>query len=207
MSLPRILVTGFGPFPGVSINPSAILATSLARSKRLERFARIHSLILPTTYAEAAAFPRIIEAERPDGVLMFGLAGKTSWIRIETRGRNRASQFHVDASGRKPSQTLLPGKPSLLPMRAPVQRLLKAARSTGIDARLSLDAGGYICNAAIFHALQGARRTPLIAFVHIPWPHTQKRGKDKLQGPAMQAIVRAGEAILIAFAQATRLNR
>jgi pyroglutamyl-peptidase len=206
MSVPKILVTGFGPFPGAPKNPSALIALSLAQSKRMAHFACVSAAVIPTAYGEIARLARLIEHEKPDAVLMFGLAGATPYLRIETCGRNRASLFHADASRKKPSQTLLPNAPGVLRMRAPVRRLLQAARASGLKARLSFDAGGYICNAAIFHALHTThgKTSPLIAFVHIPWP----RGRGKTRAgfvasrPTMAALKRAGEAILIALAQA-----
>lgn len=204
MSLPKILVTGFGPFPGVPNNPSAEVARFLARSKRAARFARVSAAVIPTIYAEIAELPRLIEKAEPDAVLMFGLASRTPWLRIETFARNRASLFHADAAHRKPGQILVRGKPGVLSMRAPVRRLLQAVRGTGVNVRLSRDAGGYVCNAAIFHALVPAhgKRTPLVAFVHIPSP----RGRVKSARPTMATIKRAAEAILITLAQAAKTS-
>jgi pyroglutamyl-peptidase len=209
MNLPKILVTGFGPFPGAPNNPSAAIALSLARSQRAAHFARVRAAIIPTVYAEIADFPRLIAKEKPDAVLMFGLANKTPWLRIETWGRNRASLFHADAARGKSAQILVPGAASVLPVRAPVRRLLQAARSAGVNVRLSNDAGGYLCNAAIFHALVSTPgKKPLVAFVHIPSP----RGRMKSRAgyisvrPTMTMIQRAAEAILIALAQAAKTS-
>jgi len=200
MSVPKILVTGFGPFPGAPENPSADLARFLARSKRAARFAKVSAAVIPTTYKDAAALPRLIKMKKPDAVLMFGLAGKARVLRIETCGRNHASFLHKDEAGVKGRRRLLRGAPSVLCVTAPVRELLRRARRTGAKARLSSNAGGYVCNAAIFHALHATRgkASPLIAFVHIPLP----RGRA-----AMAALQRAGEAILIALAQAAGAKR
>jgi len=209
MSLPKILVTGFGPFPGAPKNPSATVALSLSRSKRAAHFARVKAAIIPTVYAEIAEFPKLIAKEKPDAVLMFGLAAKTPWLRIETFGRNRASLFHADAARGKSGQILIPGAASVLPVRAPVRRLLQAARSAGVDVRCSRDAGGYLCNAAIFHALVSAPgKTPLVAFVHIPPPRGRLKSRAGYVSarPTMVMIQRAAEAILIALAQAARIS-
>lgn len=205
MRLPKILVTGFGPFPGAPKNPSADLAFFLARSKRAARFAQISAAVISTTYAEAAALPRSIRKKKPDAVLMFGLAGRARVLRIETCGRNRASLLHPDAAGARGRRKLLPKGPSVLQVTAPAQELLRAARRTGVKARLSSDAGSYVCNAAIFHTLHATRgNSPLIAFVHIPLPcgRGKKRAGFVPSRPTMTILKRAGEAILIALAQA-----
>jgi pyrrolidone-carboxylate peptidase len=77
-----------------------------------------------------------------------------------------------------------------------------------VDVRTSRDAGGYLCKAAIFHALASAPKKPLVAFVHIPSP----RGRMKSRAgyisarPTMAMIQRAAEAILIALARAAKTS-
>ncbi len=202
MSRPKILVTGFGPFPGAAENPSALVALSLARSKRAGRHARVRAKVVPTVYAKISTLLRLIEKEKPDAVLMFGLAGRARGLRIETRGKNRASVLHADAAGMKADRTLISGAPKSLPVTAPVRALLRAARSAGANARLSSDAGSYVCNAAIFQTLYAARgkAAPLVAFVHIPWP--RGRTGNRAGGiSTMATIKRASEAMLIALAK------
>jgi pyroglutamyl-peptidase len=194
----KILVTGFGPFPGVANNPSGQLAQALARSRRAKRTARVSALVIPTTYTDTAKLPQRIAREKPDAVLMFGLAGRARVLRVETRGRNQASTKHLDATGKKAHRVLVPGAPKLLKTTAPAARLVKAARSTGAHARLSIDAGGYVCNAAIFHILNGMRgeKAPPVAFVHIPWPREYAGGRQR---PTFAALQRAAEAMLVAM--------
>jgi pyroglutamyl-peptidase len=212
MSLPKILVTGFGPFPGAARNPSGLLAQKIIRSRRLRAFARIEGAIIPTVYEEIlVTFPQLIETEKPDAILMFGLAGGAPCLRIETQALNFASNLYPDAARNKASQTLFADAPEKLYVRSPVERLLKAARGTGIKARLSADAGRYVCNAALFAALATAERLPkrpLAAFVHIPWPRPQRKHKNgwRDQRPTMRELERAGEAILIALASCARMK-
>jgi pyroglutamyl-peptidase len=204
MSLPKILVTGFGPFPGVRKNPSAVLATKIIRSRRLTGFARIDGAVIPTVYDEVFfTFRKMIEAEKPDAILMFGVAARTTHLRIETRARNYAGQFYPDAEGRKAPQTLILHAPNFLRVNAPVETLAAAVRATGIAARTSTDAGRYICNAALFTALDTVARMPKkppTVFVHIPMPKRCGRAPDPR--PTAAQLRRAGEAIVIALARA-----
>lgn len=201
MRRPLILVTGFGPFPKVANNPSADLAQALARSRRIRHAARVRTLIMRTAYTDTARLPRRVAREKPDAVLMFGLAGRARVLRIETRGCNQASPGHPDATGKKARRVLVPGAPKLLKTTAPAARLVKAARAAGAPARLSDDAGGYVCNAAIFRMLNTTRgkRAPLVAFVHIPWPREYAPGGKRR--PTFSALRRAAEAILVTLAK------
>jgi pyroglutamyl-peptidase len=209
----KVLVAGFGPFPGAAKNPSGELALAVAHSRRgAVNGTKIIAAVIPTAYqAVFSTLSRLLKSEKPDAVLMFGLAGSTPFMRIETRAANVASGVHPDAAGKKPvGHPLVADAPKILKARAPVRRLLTAARGTGMKAKLSVDAGRYICNAAFFLALDAARRadTPnLVAFVHIPWPRSRRPRKPQTQKrrpPSVPALNRAGEEILLALIAAAR---
>jgi pyroglutamyl-peptidase len=209
----KVLVAGFGPFPGAAKNPSGELALSVAHSRRAASHGvKIIGAVIPTVYREVfSTLSEVLKAEKPDAVLMFGLAGSTPFMRIETRAANVASGIHPDAAGEKPAHhSLAAGSPQILNARAPVHRLLAAARGAGVKAKLSADAGRYICNAAFFHALDATRRmdTPkLVVFVHIPWPRGRRPGKPrrrKNESPSIKTLNRAGEEILLALIAAAR---
>ncbi len=209
----KVLVAGFGPFPGAANNPSGQLALHVAHSRRIASSgAKTIGAVIPTVYQEVASIlSRVLEAEKPDVVLMFGLAGSTPWMRIETRAANVASSLHPDAAGDKPANhSLVAGSPQILKVRAPVHRLLAAAQKAGVKAKISVDAGGYICNAAFFHCLDAARKTgtpKLAAFVHIPWPRShgvREARTGRTRAPSIGALARAGEEILLALIAAAR---
>ena len=208
-----VLVVGFGPFPGAPCNPSAELVRALGKRRRPALAGtRIMTAVLPTNYAAVRnELPMLLKRHDPDAVLFFGLASRARFLRIERRAVNAVTGFYPDATGAKlATRTFMPDMPAELPVRADVIRLAAAARSAGIDARLSRDAGRYICNAALYQTLQAARqgnRPRLVAFVHIPRPRQRARldGKHRRPRPSLQTLVRAGEAILVALmAQARR---
>ena len=52
----RLLVTGFGPYPRVRVNPTGVIARRLGASKRLARLGlRVTCAVLETSYAAAGA--------------------------------------------------------------------------------------------------------------------------------------------------------
>jgi pyroglutamyl-peptidase len=208
----KVVVVGFGPFPGVTKNPSGKLALDVAHSKRIAAMGvKTSGIVIPTVYREVfSILSRLLAKDKPDIVLLFGLAGSTPYLRVETRAVNAANTMLADAAGEKPAQrSLALGSPQTLNVRAPLRRLLAAARGAGVRAKLSVDAGRYICNAAFFHCLDAARRTgapKLVAFVHIPWPRGRRRRKpgSRNRVPPMERLQRAGEAILLALIAAQR---
>lgn len=207
-----VLVVGFGPFPGAPRNPSAELVQSLGKRRRPALAdTRVVTAVLPTSYAAVRdELPRLLKQHEPNAVLFFGLASRTRFLRIERRAVNAVTGFYPDAARVKSeTRSFMPGMPAELRVRADVLRLAVAARSAGIDARLSRDAGRYICNAALYRALHAARqdgKPRLVAFVHIPRPRRRARldAKPGRFRPTQAMLVRAGEAVLVALAAQAR---
>jgi len=196
-----VLITGFGRFPGAPFNPSGAIALALAKRRR-PAFADVQRAvhIFQTDYAAVDRdLPKLLAKHRPDNLLMFGLAARTPFLRIETRARNAMSILFPDAAGFRPiSRAIAPGKPDRLG-KAPFARLLGAARASGARSRLSRDAGRYLCNYVYWRALEAYRSGTLAQFIHIPpVARTPGRAASKRR-VSHAALVRAGEAILLAL--------
>lgn len=190
-----LLVTGFGPFPGAPFNPSGGLALALAKKPRPE-FAGLRRVahVFETSYtAVDRDLPKLLARHAPDIVLMFGLAARTPFVRIETRARNAVSMLLPDVDGRVLRESAIaPDAPASLRARTPFVRLLGVARSAHAAARVSHDAGDYLCNYTYWRALQASRSGTLVQFVHIP---LSRQGGN---------VLRAAEAILLALLAARR---
>jgi len=201
----RVLMTGFGPFPGAAFNPSGALVERLSRMRRpaLDNV-RIACHVFATRYAAIDRdFRSLIAAYDPDIILMFGLAARTRHIRIETRARNLMS-FFPDAGGFVPiSRTIAAGMDHrrLTPLLG--IRLLLAARSYGLKAQFSRDAGRYVCNYAFWRALEmnSGNEKRVAAFIHIP---NLRRASAKSRHarrplPGLSDLTRTGGAILLSL--------
>jgi pyroglutamyl-peptidase len=207
----RVIIAGFGPFPGAPSNPSGRLAAALARRRRPALAdIEIASHVFTTTYAAVDRdLPKLL-ARNPDVVLIFGLAGRRRHICIETRARNARSILFPDANGYSPERAAIElGEALSRTGNAPFHQLLNAVRRTKLPARLSRDAGAYLCNYAYWRALQRVRgKHPLVQFVHIPSisanPRRRTFGHRALSLPQ---LVRAGESLLIALLAASRRLR
>jgi pyroglutamyl-peptidase len=203
----KILITGFGRFPGAPFNPSGPLALALTKRKRpafSELRRAVH--IFETSYAAVDRdLPNLIVRHKPDILLMFGLAARTPFVRIETRARNTRSILFPDVSGYRPEERAIArGRPALTG-RAPFRRVLAAARAARVPARMSRDAGRYLCNYVYWRALEASRSgTPLVQFIHIPPTSNGRRPTGRKRGVSQAALLRAGEAILLALLTARR---
>src|SRR6185503_11660925 len=154
-----VLITGFGRFPGAPFNPSGPLALALAKRRR-PAFADVRRAvhIFETSYAAIDRdLPKLLARHKPDIVLMFGLAGRTPFIRVETRARNAKSILFPDVTGFRPVERAIAPRASPLPGRAPFVHLLAAARGARVRARTSGDAGRYLCNYVYWRGLEASR--------------------------------------------------
>jgi pyroglutamyl-peptidase len=205
----RILVAGFGPFPGAPFNPSAALVNALGRRRR-PAFAGIERAthVFATTYgAVDRDLPKLF-ADQPDVVLIFGLAGRRRELCIETRARNAVSVLFPDAGGYRPPRGVIArGGPAARKGNAPFAALRGAARGGAVPTRLSRDAGRYLCNYAYWRALERTHDgRPLVQFVHIP-PLSRKprrRQRASQSRPSLGHLLGAAEALLIALIAASR---
>jgi pyroglutamyl-peptidase len=180
----RLLITAFGPFPGVPKNPSEALARRIAADRRLKAAGIETSVrIFPTEYAAVARMiPEMIAEASPDAVLMFGVASRRKHLSVEKRGANRASLLHSDASGKKPPlMVLTKDGPAFRRGRAPFGEIAVAGTRAGFRARLSRSAGTYLCNASYYLMLGAASANTPCLFLHIP----------KIRGRAMQSRLAA----------------
>jgi pyroglutamyl-peptidase len=210
----KILIAGFGRFPGAPVNPSGLVASHLARLRRpaLADTLRV-AHVFATRYADVDRdLPALLARERPDIVLLFGVATRARHLRIEELARNRISMLFPDAGGFLPARlTIAPGRAALRNPR-PIERLVRAARSAGVPAARSRNAGTYLCNYIYWRALEAAltRGGPrLVAFIHVP-PIRQKAraaGKRHRRAYRLGEFARAGEAILVAMTALARNER
>ena len=169
MARPRVLITGFGPFPGVSENPSAWLAATLAEQGPPDCEGELHARVLPTEWQAASLMPQLYASLQPHVMIHFGLSQRaTSW-RIERTAHNRAAR-RADASGALPASTAIRADgPERFETTVPVPALAAHLRRCGLPAAASRSAGRYLCNFLYYHSLGWAARNDCLAvFVHLP---------------------------------------
>ena len=206
----RILITGFGPFPGAPYNPTPALVARLLRLRRpafddIERIGHIFHVTYATVDRE---LPQLISKHRPQALLMFGLADRTAHLRVETRARNAITTRWPDADQTRSRKGSIAGHADARMFGLHTAKLLRAADSTGIDARASRDAGSYLCNYLSWRAIEAVRTDTgprLAAFVHVPLlardGAPQRKDSPRI---TLDHLVDAGEAMLLELVKLVR---
>jgi pyroglutamyl-peptidase len=207
----KILIAGFGRFPGSPVNPSGLVASRLRLCRR-PAFAETRRVahVFATRYAAVDRdLPVLLARETPDIVLLFGVATRARRLRIEEIARNRMSVLFPDAGGFRPVGPAIATGGTALRNPRPVARLVGAVRAAGIPVVRSRNAGTYLCNYVYWRTLEAAR-TPdgprLVAFVHVPpiCRKPQPVGRRHRRGYRLDELVHAGEAILVAMTALAR---
>jgi len=233
--LRTILITGFGRFPGAPVNPGGLVATRLVRRRR-PAFAGTRRVahVFATRYeAVDRELPALLKREKPDIVVMFGVATRARQLRVEQRARNRIALFPDAGRHRPATRTIAPHRDAMRnPL--PVARLVNAARTAGVAAAPSRNAGTYLCNYIYWRALEAAARPDgpgCVIFIHVPpiglkelpkkplkrppkrlsrkFPKklSTRLRRGKHRAPRLNDLVRAGEAITLAMVSLATAGR
>jgi pyroglutamyl-peptidase len=198
---PKLLATGFGPFPGAPENPTAALIAGLAGlpAEALGGSA-LRAVVLPTDYRRSwEMLCDLYAGFAPDVVVHFGLDIHAEAIQVERIGRNAVDPMKRDAAGYAPpdGRVHLAG-PDLLHATLPVSSIVDALTEAGHAAMLSDDAGGYVCNATLYRSLH-AEAAPQVGFIHVP--------PEKASGAMQQKLVAVASIVLQATIACSEKSR
>ncbi len=173
----RVLVTAFDPFGGLDTNSSLMVLERLGKEIG-DIF--VEKLVVPTVYGECAeiSWNRAKEINA-DAILSLGQAGGRKCVTVETIAINYACSKTKDNK-----DTLIYGEKlvddgeNALFSTLDVKKMVKAAQGLGIEAELSVSAGGFVCNSLLYNLLDKAKRENRdipIGFVHLPYEESQKQ--------------------------------
>lgn len=172
----RILITGFGPFPGQPRNASSLLVEAIAaKAPRLLPGFDVHAATLPTEWLAAPQrLDKLTLELQPAVSVHFGVSHRARGFVVETRARNVRDDV-FDACGAVPdAPCIAESGPQELAATLPTGLIVERLRRRGIPVQMSRDAGGYLCNALLYHSLHASRPpgraglSPRRGFIHIP---------------------------------------
>ena len=190
----KLLITGFDPFGGETINPSWEAVRLLP-----ERIGNcsLTKLEIPTEFHRAAeAVLAAAEELQPDAILCVGQAGGRSGITPEVVGINLREARIPDNAGAQPvNEPVVTAGPAAYFATLPVREMVEALRGAGIPASLSYSAGAFVCNDVLYSVLHRYCGTRTLAgFIHVPFVPEQAEPSMPLE-----RIVAALEAGILAL--------
>lgn len=169
-----LLLTYFGPFPGVPVNPTVALAEGAVRALNTARpDLRVVARELPVSYdGSSAALRAALQEVQPDALISLGVAVGRDVVSLEQVAINLDSAGIEDNDGdQRCDEPIAPdGREayfSSLPVRASFERL----RAAGEPVEISYTAGTYVCNHVFYEGQRISRELGLsipAGFVHVP---------------------------------------
>jgi len=195
-----LLVTGFEPFAGASVNPSAEVAARLD-GRRLAGV-DVRAAVLPVHHVGAAAQAvALLERHDPVAVVHLGLAGERAQIALERVAINVMDYAIPDNAGwQARDEACVAGGPAAYLSTLPLRAMLDAVRAAGVPAYLSSTAGTYLCNFVMYttlHALAARGAARPAGFIHLPpLPAMVPADQSGLPSMDLALMVRGVEAAL-----------
>lgn len=176
---PRILVTGFKPFLGEKINPSEILLEHIKR----DFAASVDTLVLPVSFAECfSTLSKKFYGDAYSHVVMLGQAGGRDKVCLERVALNWIETSKPDEDGYTPKQQKIDDGEAALFCALPLSDLAEDLKSKNLPVKISLSAGGYVCNYLYYRVLQdlaGSKSATRAVFIHVPYLPEQLSDKPE----------------------------
>jgi pyroglutamyl-peptidase len=189
----NVLITGFDPFGGESVNPA------LEAIKKLDGCmvagAKVHTCEIPTIrWKSIMAIRRAIQELDPVLVIAVGQAGGRMEITVERVGIN-VDDFRIkDNEGNQPiDERIVPDGPAAYWSTLPIKKIVSAVRSAGIPCSLSNTAGTFVCNHVFYglmHELYKEGNKRRGGFIHIPYLPQQAAGLVGQPSMSLELVIR-----------------
>ena len=200
----RVLLTGFEPFAGASLNPSEQIVKVLAACGVAG--VDLHTAVLPVVFTESSELLKhLIKQHQPDIVICLGQAEGRPEISFERVAINLDDARLADNAGRTiTDQPVVEGGHPAHFTTLPVKEMLAAVRSAGIAAGLSTTAGTFVCNHIFYslqHALLGQHKHS--GFIHVPLMPEQA---SEFEGQPTMPLEQQTQAISIAIRVAAGIH-
>ncbi len=181
----KVLITGFDPFGGESMNP-AYEAVKLLPDSILG--AKVIKLEVPTVFGKAIdVLDAAIALEKPDIVINVGQAGNRFGITPERVAINEDDARIKDNEGNQPIDTVIKedGEAAYF-SNLPIKAMVEAIKEAGVPATVSNTAGTFVCNHLMYGLMylintkyEGVKG----GFIHVPYATEQVL--DKPNSPSL----------------------
>jgi pyroglutamyl-peptidase len=193
-----VLITGFEPFGGESINPSGEIARQLHGSVIAGH--RVVGALLPCVFGAAITeLKKQIRVTQPVLVICVGQAGGRAEITPERVAINVDDARIADNAGRQPvDRPVVRGGPAAHWSTLPIKAIVAELRKRGIPAAVSQTAGTFVCNHVFYGLMHGLRRQKKVrgGFIHVPFlPEQTKADQPSMPLDTMTSAIAAAVAV------------
>ena len=190
----KLLITGFDPFGGESINPSWEAVKLLPEV--IGEF-EVHRMEIPTVVGVAAQIVLDKASQiSPDVILCVGQAGGREAVTPERVAINCMDARIPDNAGNQPREKpVISGGPDGIFSTVPVRKMADAIEEVGIPGKVSNTAGTFVCNDTLYRLLHHYAGTAVwVGFIHVP--HLPQQAKAGGASMLLEDIIRGLSAAI-----------
>lgn len=204
-----VLITGFEPFGGETVNPSWEVVKQL-EGLNIDN-CRVVTRQLPCVFGESlTVLNAAIDELEPCVVIAVGQAGGRVDVTVERVAINVDDARIPDNRGQQPVDVaIVPDGPAARFSALPIKAMVAAMREKGIPASVSQTAGTFVCNHVMYGLLNKISAKPGVkgGFIHIPYLPEQAAAHAGAPSMAVQTVKDALEiAITVALRQASDIK-
>ncbi len=191
----KLLITGFEPFGGETINPSWEAVLQLPC--KINEY-ELTKLLVPVVFGETSNTV-LSAADKlcPDVILCIGQAGGRNAITPELVAINLRHASIPDNGGNQPSdEPIVSNGQNAYFCTLPVRKIAKAIHDSGVPSQVSYSAGAYVCNDLLYTLLRRYENSETkVGFIHIPYCAEQNKQPSMPLSEIVKALIIAIENI------------
>lgn len=197
----KVLITGFDPFGGESINPAWEAVKGM--KDNLDGI-EVVKLQIPTVFRKSATeLFKGIEEHKPDAVICVGQAGGRYDITIERVAINIDDGRIADNEGVQPiDEVIYEDGENAYFSTLPIKAMVEEIKGAKIPASVSNTAGTFVCNHIMYSLLYYVAKNNLNikgGFIHVPYITEQVVEKKGVPYMEVSTITRALESSVLAL--------
>ena len=205
-----ILLTGFEPFGGESINPSEEIARAL-NGRTVAGHAVVGSL-LPCVYGTAIKeLKHLMKLHQPMLVVCVGQAGGRAEITPERVAINIDDARIPDNAGQQPiDKSIVKNGPAAYWSTLPIKAIVQELRKHHIAAAVSQTAGTFVCNHVFYGLMHALREQEAVrgGFIHVPYlPEQTERPDSGIADKPSMPLAKMLAGIALALDTAVKYRR
>lgn len=204
----RILVAGFSPFSGESINPSyeaikdlpnQLLGFEIIKIEIETSFKTSHEKLIP-----------FIDDCKPKAIILVGQAGGSKSIRVERVAINIKDSDIPDNDNQMPvDEPINKLGSSAYFSTLPIKKVVLNLMDEGFPAIISNSAGTFVCNHLMYHTLHHLKinkQSIPAGFIHVPYIFSQVIDKPNVYATDLTALTRALKIVITTVIQESLLS-
>ncbi|MDN4075507.1 pyroglutamyl-peptidase I [Fictibacillus terranigra] len=177
----KVLLTGFEPFGGESVNPSWEAVKQL--NGEVAEDVLIVSEMVPTAFGTSiSVLKQLIQQHKPDVVICVGQAGGRLHITPERVAINLDDARIPDNEEKQPiDEAIVRNGPAAYWTSLPIKRMVEKMKESDIPASVSHTAGTFVCNHIFYGLMYYITSTSSDirgGFIHIPYIPQQTLDKQ-----------------------------